>query len=160
MWWNINECDEYFYFYFIVSFSITVANTPWIFLNFPSFIFPFFQLRKGTVFVWWDVGAILSTLISISDGLGPSIFRGKIKATRPTREEMDGKVFFPPELAFQPLMLYFVRVLLHICTLTWRANNYVFRQDRGINSRNENTKTQVLLIVLTRKMSQFSFSLR
>ena len=47
------------------------------------------------------------------------------------REEMDGKVvYFPPESALLPLMLCFLTVLFPICTLTWRANNYVSRQEK------------------------------
>ena len=42
------------------------------------------------------------TLVSISDGLGPSIFCRKTERTRPMREAMDGKVvYFPPESAFR-----------------------------------------------------------
>ena len=37
------------------------------------------------------VGAGISTLMSISDGLGPSIFCRKMEKARPMREEMDGK---------------------------------------------------------------------
>ena len=68
--------------------------------------------------------------MSISDGLGPSIFYRKMEKERPMREEMDGKVvYFPPESALLPLMLYFSTVLFPICTLTWRANNFVSRQE-------------------------------
>ena len=43
------------------------------------------------------VGAGISTLMSISDGLGPSIFCRKMEKARPMREEMDGKdVYLPP----------------------------------------------------------------
>ena len=46
------------------------------------------------------VGAEISPLMSISEGLGPSIFCGKMEKARPMREEMDGKVVhFPPEWA-------------------------------------------------------------
>ena len=76
------------------------------------------------------VGAGIDTLISISDGLGTSIFRRKMEKARPMREEMDGKiVYFPPESALLPSMLYFSTVLFPICTLTWRVNNYVSRQE-------------------------------
>ena len=52
------------------------------------------------------VGAGISTLMTLSDGLGPSIFCGKMKKARPMREEVDGKVvYFPPESAFLTLML-------------------------------------------------------
>ena len=47
------------------------------------------------------VGAGINTWMFVSDGLGPSIFRRKMKKARPMREEMDGKVkYFPPESAF------------------------------------------------------------
>ena len=78
-----------------------------------------------------SVGAAISTLMSISDGLGPSIFCRKVEKARPVREEMDGKaVYSPPESALLPLMLYFSTVLFPICTLTWRVNNYVPRQEK------------------------------
>ena len=77
-----------------------------------------------------SVGAGIKTLMSISDGLGSSIFCRKMENARPMREEMDGKVvYFPPESALLPLMLYLWTVLFPICTLTWRANNYVSRQE-------------------------------
>ena len=66
-----------------------------------------------------SVGAGINTLMSISDGLGPSIFCQKMERARPMREEMDGKVvYFPPELALLPLMLYFSAVLFPIYALT------------------------------------------
>ena len=77
------------------------------------------------------VGAGINTLMSISDGLGPSIFCRKMEKERPMREEMDGKVvYFQPESALLPLMLYLSTVLFPFCTLTWRANNYVSRQEK------------------------------
>ena len=52
------------------------------------------------------VGAGIDSLMSISDGLGPSIFCRNMEKARPMREEMDGKVvFFPPGSAFLTLML-------------------------------------------------------
>ena len=46
-------------------------------------------------------------------------------------EEMDGSVvYFPPESALLPLMLYLSTVLFPIRTLTWRANKYVSRQEK------------------------------
>ena len=38
------------------------------------------------------VGAGINSLMSISDGLGPSIFCRKMEKARPMRGEMDGKV--------------------------------------------------------------------
>ena len=47
------------------------------------------------------------------------------------REKMDGKViYFPPESAFSTLMLHFKKVLFPVCTLNWRVNNYVSRQEK------------------------------
>ena len=43
-----------------------------------------------------NVGAGMSTLISISDELSLSIFRQKVERTRPMRKEMDGQVFLFP----------------------------------------------------------------
>ena len=78
-----------------------------------------------------SVGAGINTLMSISDGLGPSIFCRKMEKVRFLREEMDGKVvYFQPESELLPLMLYFSTVLFPICTLTWRVNNYVSRQEK------------------------------
>ena len=69
--------------------------------------------------------------MSISDGLGPSIFCRKMEKARPMREEMDVRVvYFPQESALSPLMLFFSTVLFPICTLTWRANIYVSRQEK------------------------------
>ena len=69
--------------------------------------------------------------MSISDGLGPSIFRPKMEKARPMKEEMDGKVvYIPPETAFITLMFYCYTVFFPICTLTWRVNNYVSRQEK------------------------------
>ena len=71
----------------------------------------FFFFHLGNIFcrtVDKNVGAGIDTLMSISDGLGPSIFCRKMENARPMREEVDGKVvYFPPELALLPLMLYF-----------------------------------------------------
>ena len=54
-----------------------------------------------------------------------------MEKARPMREEMDGKVvYFRPESALLPLMLRFLTKLFPICTLTWRANNYVSRQEK------------------------------
>ena len=55
-------------------------------------------------------------------------------------------VQFATESAFQPLMLYFVRVLFPISTLTWRANNYVSRQRNGIKRKKESTKNTFVIV--------------
>ena len=107
---------------------------PYLFFN------PFLQSRNFCSFpiygifcitVSRGVGAGIDTLMSFSDGLGPSIFCRKMGKARPMREEMDGRVvYFPPESALSPLMLYISTVLFSNCTLTWRANNYVSRREK------------------------------
>ena len=108
-----------FYIYFLIHFY-KKGNI---------FLFPFTEFFCRTVNK--SVGAGINTLMSISNGLGPSIFCRKMEKARPMREEMDGRVvYFPPELALLPLMLYLSTVLFPICTLTWRANIYVSRQEK------------------------------
>ena len=69
--------------------------------------------------------------MSISDGLGPSIFCRKMEKARPMREEMEGKVvYFPPESALLPLMLYLSTVFFPTYTLTSHVNNYVSLQEK------------------------------
>ena len=93
--------------------------------------FSFFPLRNNFCkTVNENVGAGIDTLMSISDGLRPSIFCQKMEKERPMREEMDGKVvYFPPESAFLHLMLCFSTVLFPICSLTWCVHKYVCRQE-------------------------------
>ena len=122
--------------WWLFIFAILFKAMQSIFLFFTLF-FPtkeiFFLFHLGNIFyrtVNKSVGAGRDTLMSISDGLGPSIFWWKMEKTRPMREEMDGKaVYFPPESALLPFMLYFSTVPFPICTLTWRVNNYVSRQE-------------------------------
>ena len=79
-------------------------------------IFPLFPFTECfCITVNKGVGAGLNTLMSISNGLGPSIFCRRMEKARPMREEMDGKVvYFPPESALLLLMLYFSTVLFPI----------------------------------------------
>ena len=48
-------------------------------------------------------------------------------------------VFFPPESAFSVFWNIMIEVPFPICTLTWRVNNRVYRQIKGVNRRNEST---------------------
>ena len=69
--------------------------------------------------------------MSISEGLGPSIFCRKTEKARPMMKEMDGKVvYFSPESAFSNFDVLNLKVFSPICTLTWRVNNYVSRQEK------------------------------
>ena len=84
---NVMTVLLFYFFFFYFS-----CCHPMIFHNFVIH-FPTLQLKKGAVSINCDVGARISTLISVSDGLGPSIFCRKIERMRPMREAVDGKVF-------------------------------------------------------------------
>ena len=46
-------------------------------------------------------------------------------------KKMDGKVvYFPPESAFFNFDVLNLKAFFPICTLTWRVNNYVSRQEK------------------------------
>ena len=77
--------------------------------------------------------------MSISDGLSPYNFRRKMEKTRPIRERMDEKCLFPARVGIFPFLVDMFELLFSISTLTWRVNNYVSRQEKGINRRNEST---------------------
>ena len=72
-------------------------------------------------FVYIDffcVGAGISTLISISDGLGSYFFPRKIESTKPMREKMDGRCLFPARVGICVFIVDMIKVLFPICTLT------------------------------------------
>ena len=60
-------------------------------LGLEIFIFPMMKVFYSNCKK--NVGAGISTLICIFNGLGPSIFRRRMERTRPMREKIDGKVF-------------------------------------------------------------------
>ena len=45
-------------------------------------------------------------------------------------------VYFPPVGIFA-FVVNMIKILFPICTLNWHVNNYVSRQGKGINRRNE-----------------------
>ena len=53
------------------------------------------------------------------------------------REEMDGEVFISRQSRHFAYAVCMIKLIFPICTSTWRVNNYVFRQGKGINRRNE-----------------------
>ena len=77
------------------------------------------------------VGAGITNLMSISDGLDRTFSCRKMGKTRSVREEMDGRVFISRQ-SRHPFSLInnIIKVLFPICTLIWRANNYVSRQGK------------------------------
>ena len=85
------------------------------------------------------VGAGISTLMSISDGLGPYIFRRKMEKTRSMKGKLDRKVFISRQSRHSSFIVNMFKVLFPNCTLSWRVNTYVSRQGKSINRRNEST---------------------
>ena len=75
---------------------------------------------------------------------------------QPMKERMDGTVFTSCQsrrfALYNMINIYIcvnmIKVLLPVCTLTWPVNNYVSRQGKGINKRNENTIISNKIIVL------------
>ena len=69
--------------------------------------------------------------MSISDGSDP-YFSSSKDGKVAVRERRNGRrgVYFPPESASFPLMNNKIKVLFPICTLVWRAKNYLSRQGK------------------------------
>ena len=57
------------------------------------------------------VGAGISTLMSISDGIDPYRFRRTIEKTRSMKEEMDGKVFISGQSRHISFVIFLIKVL-------------------------------------------------
>ena len=76
--------------------------------------------------------------MSVSDGLGPSIFCRKW-------EELDGKLFYARQSRHSDIEIKISEAVFPIFPLTWLANNYVSRQGKGINRRNEITRHNSIL---------------
>ena len=136
-----------FYLPSILDFHTCYFNFVNLFIIAIKELFIFFQLWNTHCFVYTQyVGAGINTLISISDGLGTSIFCRKTERTRPMREAMDGKVvYFPPESAFRLWCFNNISTFPYLyldlaCKQLW------FRLRSGINRRNESTKTEGLLL--------------
>ena len=49
---------------------------------------------------------------------------------------MDAKIFISPQSRHIYFVIILNKVIFSLRTLTWRVNNYVSRQEKGINKRN------------------------
>ena len=78
---------------------------------------------------FYGVGAKISSLISIYDGLIPDIFRQNYEKTQAMGEKMDGNWFISNQNWHFPFIVSKVEVLVPICILTWRVSNYLSRQE-------------------------------
>ena len=81
--------------------------------------------------------------MSISGGLEPYFIRGKMEKTRSMKEEMNGEVIISRQSWLFSFIDNMIKIFSPICTLNWRVNNYVSRQGRGIDKRNESTNSNI-----------------
>ena len=77
--------------------------------------------------------------MSIFGVLYPYFFRRKVENTRSMKEDMEREVFISCQSWYFSFIDNMIKVLLPFFTLTWRVNNYVSRQGKGINKRNVST---------------------
>ena len=94
------------------------------------YLFPVRNELRSFVYVFMFCGgAVITTLMSISDGSDRTFSCRKMGKTRSVREEMDGKVFISRQSRHPfSLISNMIKVLFPICTLIWRVKNYVSRQ--------------------------------
>ena len=58
---------------------------------------------------------------------------------RPISEETDGEVSISGQSRHFAFVVHMIKVLFSICISTWRVKNYVSRQGKRTNRRNEST---------------------
>ena len=88
------------------------------------------------------VGAGISTLMTFSDGLCPSIFCPMKEKMRPLNERMNGEMFVFRQSWLFLIDVRIMKVLFLVCTWTWRVNNCPYRLGKTINRRKNFEKTQ------------------
>ena len=103
--------------------------------------------------------------MSISDGLGPSIFCRKMEKARPMMEEMDGKVVYFLQSRHFWRWCNDVRSTFSHLYLDLAVIQLCFPPGKGINRRNENTKKgqifyycKVLMIIFQYCISRRCYS--
>ena len=118
----VGTCEQELY----LSFMCTLFNV------FHLFSLHFFLISPSGKPVWsfvyviiYYIGAGMTILMSISDGLDPYFFRQRMEKTRSMKEEMDGEVFVSHQSWHFSFIDSIIKVLSPICTLNWRVNNYV-----------------------------------
>ena len=112
-------------------------NSQWIHLRCSNFCL----LILGTNF--W----VVSTLMSVSDGLVPFNCRRKMEGTRPMRKEMNMTVLISRQSRLFPFIVIMTKTLFPIRILTWPLNIYVSRQGRGVKRREESEITISNIII-------------
>ena len=133
----------------------TIKERAWIFVfnvTVSSFLIPSLETITFTKYgmsiveflefpliVFRHIGAQKSILMSISDGSAPSISYGNMEKTRLMTQELDGKVFCFRQSRYPRFGVWISKVVVPICTLTWRVNIYVSRQGDCIQRINHST---------------------
>ena len=87
-------------------------------------------LRSFVYVIIYCVGAGITTLVSIPDESHPYVFRRKMGKTRSVKGKMYGEVFVFRRSGHFSFIDNNIKVLFPICTLIWRANNFVSRQGK------------------------------
>ena len=106
-------------------------------LIFSSYGKQFLSFVDGAIYC---VGAGMTTLMSISEGLGPYNFCREMEKTRFIKEKLNGQVNISRQIRHFSFIDIIIKALFLICTLNWRVNNHVCRQGKGINSEKESLK--------------------
>ena len=86
-----------------------------------------------------NVGTGISNLMSISEGLDPSVFCRKIRSMRPVYVDERGEICLFPACVGLFLWFSIMKVIFPVCTLTRRVDGYVSRQRIGIDRRSKIT---------------------
>ena len=68
--------------------------------------------------------------------------------TRAVRKKMEAKMFISPQCRLFLFVDNIFIVISLFCTMTWRVNNYVSQQRKGVSRRNENAKGKMFIITL------------
>ena len=95
---------------------------------------------------YYCVGAGKSTIISILDALGLYLSVKRWKRRGLWDKRWINRCLFPDRVGIVAFVLNMIEVLFPVCTLTWRANNYVSRQQKSIKRRNESTIFDFIVI--------------
>ena len=156
----LKSCILYFLFCFY-----SALPTKEIFFPFTSREYTFLNCKE-------IVSLGINTVMSISDGLGPSILCQKMEKARFMREEMDENVvYIPPEAAFLTLMLFFKKYFslfipwLGVYTIMFPARKrykeeklkYNFRKFQNFLEHCKSKLYSGILTILTKIHSLFYF---
>ena len=86
------------------------------------------------------VDAGINNLVSISDGLGPSIFCRKMENAQPTREEMDWKLFISSQSRHCHIDSVIYKSTFPYLYLDLACKKLCFPPGKGKDRRNESTR--------------------